>query len=348
MSERHPILIVGGGLAGTALAWRLWERDEPFVVADPGHEHTCSKIAAGLITPITGLRLTVSPGFAEQLATAREFYKKVESELGRSFYHEVPHVRLFKDARELKHWRARASAPGFREWLDPEAADPLVDGRVFHGELGGIQQRGSGWLDTSGYLSASQNYFKPGGRWQRHFVDENTLQPSARGVRWREDVYRCVVLCRGADERNHSRFFPWLPWQCARGVVATVNAGLNEERIVARNCWLLPREGAWRAGSTYDWDLSAPIEPSIRALREKLTGLLRVPFEIVETHTGVRPILRERTAALGRHPAHPNVAVFNGLGSKGALQAPLLARMLADYLLDGTPLDDALDVAANG
>jgi glycine/D-amino acid oxidase-like deaminating enzyme len=348
MSGQHPILIVGGGLAGTALAWRLWERDEPFVVADPGHENTCSRIAAGLITPITGLRLTVSPGFADQLAAAREFYGKVGQELGGNFYHELPHVRLFKDARELKHWRARASAPGFREWLDPEAPDPLVDEQSFHGELGGIQQRGSGWLDTAGYLAASQSFFKQRGRWQGDLVDENTLEPNADGVRWRGDVYRCVVLCRGADERAQARFFPWLPWQCARGVVATVKADLEEKRIVARNCWLLPREGAWRAGSTYDWDLTAPIEPSIEALREKLAGLLRVPFEMVETQAGVRPILRERSAALGRHPAHPNVAVFNGLGSKGALQAPLLARMLADHLLEGAPLDDALDVAANG
>jgi glycine/D-amino acid oxidase-like deaminating enzyme len=348
MSARDPILIIGGGLAGTALAWSLWQKGEKFVVVDAGKPNTCSKIAAGLITPITGLRLTVSPGFAEQLSAARQFYSAIGGELGKCFYHEVPHVRLFKDARELKHWRTRASAPGFREWIDPEAPDSLVSQDVFHAELGGIQQRGSGWLDTAGYLAASQNFFEQRGAWQTDTVQDDSLESNARGIAWRGIMHRSVVLCRGADERGHSRFFPWLPWQCARGVIATLKADIAEDRIVARNCWLLPRDGQWRAGSTYDWDLTAPIEPSIETLREKIAGLLRVPFEMTDTQAGVRPILRERVAALGGHPAQPQVAVFNGLGSKGALQAPFFARMLADHLLNGGVLENAVDVAANG
>jgi glycine/D-amino acid oxidase-like deaminating enzyme len=157
-----------------------------------------------------------------------------------------------------------------------------------------------------------------------------------------------VVLCRGAQERNETRFFPWLPWQCARGVIATVKADVEEERIVARNCWLLPRGEGWRAGSTYDWDFRDPIEPSIEALRGKVAALLKVPFEMADAQAGIRPILKARVAALGRHPVHARVAVFNGLGSKGALQAPFLARMLVEHLLDGTPVDEAVDVAANG
>jgi glycine/D-amino acid oxidase-like deaminating enzyme len=112
---------------------------------------------------------------------------------------------------------------------------------------------------------------------------------------------------------------------------------------------MLPRDaGTWRAGSTYDWDLDAPVEPSIEALRGKVAGLLRVPFEMVDTQAGVRPILRDRVAAVGRHPAHPNVAMFNGLGSKGALQAPLYSRMLVEHLLDGARLDAVVDVASHG
>jgi glycine/D-amino acid oxidase-like deaminating enzyme len=344
---QHPILIVGGGLAGTAVAWRMWQRHEKFVVVDPGRPDTCSKIAAGLVTPITGLRLTVSPGFAEHLSAAREFYREIGKELGEAFYHEVPHVRLFKDARELKHWRARSTAPGFQEWLDPDAPNPLVDERVFRAELGGIQQRGSGWLDTAGYLAASQQHFEKRGCWRQGVVDEEALELGEEGVRWNGDTYRLVVLCRGAEGRTQARFFPWLPWQCARGVIATVKAQVPEERIVARNCWLLPRNGSWRAGSTYDWDLDAPIEPSIEMLREKLAGLLRVPFEMTDIQMGVRPILRERAAAVGRHPVHPKVAMLNGLGSKGALQAPYLARMLVDHLTDGAAIDEKVDVAAN-
>lgn len=348
MNDEHPILIVGGGLAGTAVAWRLWQRGVRFVLVDPGHEMTCSKVAAGLVTPITGMRLTVSPGFAEHLAAARGYYRSISLGLGQEFFHEMPHVRLFKDAREQRLWVARASAPGFREWLDPASPSPLVDERVFRGELGGIQQRGSGWLDTAGYLAASRRFFEERQCWQEDTVDEESLDPSAEGVRWRGGLHRFVILCRGAEERANARFFPWLSWQCARGVIATVKADIAEDRIVARGAWMLPRDGTWRAGSTYDWDLAAPIGPSIEALRAKLTGLLNVPFEMASTQSGIRPILKGRTAAVGRHPAYPTVAVFNGLGSKGSLLAPFFSRMLVSHLLDGAPLEDAVDVAANG
>lgn len=346
-SSEPPVLIVGGGLAGVALAWRLWQRGVPFVLVDPGHDETCSKIAAGLVTPITGMRLTVSPGFAEHLAAARQFYHEIGSALDRQFYREMPHVRLFKDEREARHWQSRASEQRFQEWLDPGAPSPLVDDRFFHGELGGIQQRGSGWLDTAGYLAASRHFFEQRQCWRQDTVEEGSLEPCADGVRWQGNMHRFAILCRGAEERSQSRFFPWLSWQCARGVIATVKADVPEERIVARGAWMLPRDGGWRAGSTYDWDLTAPIGPSIETLRAKLAGLLRVPFEMVRTQAGVRPILAGRSAALGRHPVHPTVAVFNGLGSKGSLLAPFFSRMLVDHLLDGGPLDESVDVRGN-
>ena len=54
------ILIIGGGLAGMALAWRLHERGVPFLIVDRDEPLTSSKVAAGLVAPITGLRLTLN------------------------------------------------------------------------------------------------------------------------------------------------------------------------------------------------------------------------------------------------------------------------------------------------
>jgi glycine/D-amino acid oxidase-like deaminating enzyme len=50
---------------------------------------------------------------------------------------------------------------------------------------------------------------------------------------------------------------------------------------------------------------------------------------------------------MGTHPSHPRVAFFNGLGSKGSLRSPWLARHLIDHLLDGSPVDEALDLLQN-
>ena len=71
------------GLAGTALGWALHERGAPFVIVDPNEKQTCSRIAAGLVTPITGKRVKPSWRVDELLPVALEHYRKVEKLLGR-------------------------------------------------------------------------------------------------------------------------------------------------------------------------------------------------------------------------------------------------------------------------
>ena len=182
----------------------------------------------------------------------------------------------------------------------------------------------------------------------RALLPEEEIEPLDDGVRWRGEDFSHVVFCRGADERTGSRFFSWLKFDCARGVIASLKVDLQESRIINRGCWLLPRgAGDWRAGSTYEFDLKTPMEASLADLRGKLALLLRVPFEICGAQAGIRPIIKHRQLVLGPHPAHPRVCVFNGLGSKGVLRAPFFARMLAEHLLDDKPPGPDVDVRAN-
>ncbi|MFZ4765729.1 MAG: NAD(P)/FAD-dependent oxidoreductase [Roseimicrobium sp.] len=340
-------LIVGGGLAGTALAWRFWQRGAEFVLVDAGLPVTCSKVAAGLVTPITGIRLNTSWRIAELLPEALAFYDEVASHLGVQFYHHVAQVRLFRNERDVQVWRQRQADPAIQRWLEPCPPQPLVDAAAFHEEHGGFQQTGGGWLDTAGYLAASRDFFITKGCWLTDTVADGDIDHCEASVRWRGETYSSAILCRGAEERGSTRFFPWLQWDCARGVIAEIQAELTEHRIVNRNCWLLPRAGGWRAGATYEFDFEASLAESAEALRQKLTSLLRAPFEIVSAQAGIRPILKRRQLVLGRHPAHSRICVFNGLGSKGALRAPFFSRMLVDHLLDGAALEESVDIAAN-
>lgn len=347
MNDNRPILIVGGGLAGTAVAWRLWQRGVPFVVVDPDKLETCSKIAAGLITPVTGMRVKVSWRLAELLPVAHEFYGQLETTLGVKFHHSLPLVRLLKNELESSRWQVRKDAAEVQPWLTPRQPAPLVDSAVFHDEHGGFQQQHSGWLDTATYLRASREFFDARDCWAQGEVEDTDLEDTPDEVRWRDTAFQAVVFCRGSEERNATRFFPWLQWDCARGVIARIGMDIAETRMVNRGCWLLPREGGWRCGSTYEFDLTSPVEASLETLRNKLNGLLKVPFELSSPQTGVRPILKRRQLTLGRHPARPRIALFNGLGSKGALRAPFFSRMLVNHLLDDAPLDDEVDVASN-
>jgi glycine oxidase len=349
-SSSLPVLIVGGGLAGTAVAWQCWARRVPFLVIDPGETETTSKVAAGLVTPITGQRLKVSWRLEELLPEARAFYRRMEELVGGTFYHPSPMVRLFSNARELKFWGLRKEEADIQRWADTTSPDASVDAAVFHNELGGFGQPDAAWLDTVAYLAASKEFFSTQGCWHTGAFKDNELDISQEVVKWQGSAYAAVVLCRGAAERHDSRFFPWLQWDCARGVIADVRADYLDHRMVQRGGWMQPRgeDGVFRAGSTYEFDFTRSLEESTEELRGKLQVLLKVPFEIFSSQTGIRPIVKRQQLIVGRHPVHERVLILNGLGSKGVLRAPFFSRMLVEHVLDGTSIEAEVDVRANG
>lgn len=58
-------IIVGQGLAGSLIALNLLRRGKSVRVIDDGHKHAASKVAAGLINPITGRRHVLTWRFLE-------------------------------------------------------------------------------------------------------------------------------------------------------------------------------------------------------------------------------------------------------------------------------------------
>jgi len=90
-----------------------------------------------------------------------------------------------------------------------------------------------------------------------------------------------------------------------------------------------------------------PAPEVIAGLEVRLQGLLKSRYEIIGSQTGVRPIITRKEALIGRHPARPQVAFINGLGSKGVLRSPWIARQLVEHLLEGKPVESELDLAGN-
>src|SRR5215213_4280553 len=90
-------VIVGAGLAGTTLAWQLRRRGRSVLVLDRETGGAASRVAAGLVTPVTGKRLARSWRWDELFPAAVAFYREVEAEHGATFFHERPALRLFAD-----------------------------------------------------------------------------------------------------------------------------------------------------------------------------------------------------------------------------------------------------------
>ncbi len=351
MSE-PPIVICGQGLAGTLLAWELIHRGLPVLIFDDPHAVSSSKVAAGIVTPITGQRLTLSPGVGEFLPEALACYAAIARQLGQTHFHSATQVRLWRNPEEPLRFAQKQQDPAFAAHTAPARPGPAADPTLFHGSGDGFEMPASGWLDVRAWLAASASWFAARGLLRPGKPDPAAFRPEAAHIRLPDgQTARTVVFCEGAAARQNP-WFPWLQWKSAKGEILTVSipALSQERRILNGGIWLLPLgSGLFRSGATYRWTWPDELPtPEGRAeLESRLKGLLRVPWEVTAHEAAVRPIIHQSLVRMGRHPVHPGLAFFNGLGSKGVLHGPRCARLLADHLLQGTALPNHLDIAGN-
>jgi len=72
--------------------------------------------------------------------------------------------------------------------------------------------------------------------------------------------------------------------------------------------------------------------------------LLARPFRVLDHRAGVRVNLPDKMPVVGVHPHEARLGLINGLGAKGVLLAPALARQWVGYLTQGTAFDPKFDV----
>jgi 2-polyprenyl-6-methoxyphenol hydroxylase-like FAD-dependent oxidoreductase len=71
------ILIIGQGICGTMLSWFLNKAGKSFLVIDDNNANTPSKVAAGIINPVTGRRFVYSWMIDTVMPFAAETYNEI-------------------------------------------------------------------------------------------------------------------------------------------------------------------------------------------------------------------------------------------------------------------------------
>ena len=102
----------------------------------------------------------------------------------------------------------------------------------------------------------------------------------------------------------------------------------------------------FRLGATHELEPThiQPTVEGIAELKNSLEAVFPKPFQVLDHEAGYRPTTHDRKPVVGIHPHHPNLGLFNGLGARGVLQAPLIAMEFMDYLLHDKPLPKEIDI----
>lgn len=336
-------LIVGQGIAGSTLALKLLERGKSVLVVDRVDVGSSTRVAAGLVTPLTGKGMNPAWRQEECLAEAERFYHQLEKKTGRKLYHHQPVVRIFMDEKQRSKWEGKKETHGC--WANDAGALPESVSSLAV-PFGAIEMPAGGWLDTKAFLHEVQDVLLDQGAWREDEFLQDDVVFDADHLTWKDIQADKIILCQGAYGLGQGGWYGGVSHRSAKGEVLTLWLdGIDEGKRYHGDGWIAPRGGGvWKAGANYNWDQldSVTTEEGKDEILAKLSKWIKVPCEVIGHEAGVRPIIRNSQPFVGLHPDFPQIGFFNGLGSKGTLMAPAVADHFASYLCDECALDEEL------
>ena len=321
------VRIAGQGLAGTLLAWALERAGRAFALYDPGHESAASRVGAGLVSPVTGERWTLAPGWAERAAGAKAFYREIEAAWGVALITELRVRRIWRDESEGRLVRAKVERGDLAPWVTPAGL-----------EADAAWIEGAWRVDLPALIAAGRARWTSGG-----CLREVALRSDAKAdvaEAGREAGSGPVIWCTGAAETRVDGLRA-VAGETLELAVGGAAGGLPAGVVRHDGVWVLPVGGgrAW-VGASFIRD-----ETERLARREALrAGARRLladrEWQEVAVLSGWRMTTAERLPVSGWLTGREGrEGVLNGLGSKGVLWGPELVERWMPGLQTTTEVD---------
>ncbi len=337
-------IIGGGGLAGACAALWLSEHGSVTVLEAEHPAAGASGAAAGLVNPLMARKANPAWRFDEALAALHATLERADA---RALFRATGVLRPARDTTQARAFRKRADAlPEHAVW---RSADELVeqypDVVASHG---GLWIPSGGAVDLTAMVEALLHAAQEQGA---------TVRTGIRVTGWGEERDRAFVETTTGERIEAQRvvlalgdgfrLFPELtalPLHRIKGqTVRIAQPPLGTLPTLSGFGYVVPDGDTLVVGSSYEHDFD-DVEPSAAESERLVAKAARmVPAltdaPVLEARAGVRVTVPrthspQRLPLLGPLPSRRRVWVFTGLGSKGLLTAPLLARDLAAYFDD--------------
>lgn len=344
-------LIVGHGLAGGLLAWRLRQAGATVNVAEGHCAGAAGPVAPGLLNPLASRKLKPVWKLDTLLPELRAMLDQLQGELGQVLFHEVPMIRVLKSEAQAD-WLQERLKEGSDAYIK-EVLSPWMLGPGVLDPYGSFITQETGWLEISSLLQALRELLVEDGCCQQREVYAQDIKWQANGGRLGEAAYGHIVFAEGWRVRANP-LWHWLPWNPAIGELIELELVGEpfirpqwQDYILNGTKWLIPMGGrTYRSGATYGWEEleSGPTAAGRNEILLGLTGLVSAHFQVTGQFAGVRPVLADYRPVIGRHPEHRAAVLINGLGSKGVLFSGWVTKCLADYLISGEEIPAEISI----
>ena len=334
--EKLSILIVGAGLAGTSLAQRLLEKQQQVTLIDSGQNNSTA-IAAGIINPMVFRRMNKSWRVDDFLQEALAYYRKIEDDLNIKLLRPLFLRRLFSSLQEKEFWEKRQFEKEYSAYLEILSTEDL-NYLLAKNEFGSGRVKQAFWIEAQTYYTSQINYFEELGALCKENFSISDFDPENGS--YKNNSYDKIIFCCGSNN-GEIPYFSDIPIEKTKGQTLTIHCQeLPENESLNRKTFVLPLENnTFKIGSTYEWDNGTlnTTKEARELLLDNFSVISDLPIKVIDQVAGIRPTVLDRRPVLGQHKIHKKLFIFNGLGAKGYLMAPTLAREMAEYLLgEGT------------
>lgn len=338
-------IIVGLGLAGMAFCEQLESNNKSYVVFDYNDGDTASRVAGGLYNPVILKRYTLPWMAKEQLDLAIPYFKNLEDKLGVKAVYNLPVLKVFSSIEDQNNWFEASDKTGVSRFVNSDLHRKEYDNINAPFHYGEVKETGR--IDIALLLNKYCDYLQKRGKYINKRFLHNALILNDNSIQYNDIVAKRIVFAEGFGIKENP-FFRALPLVGNKGEYITIKAPkLKINAAIKSSFFIIPLgDDLYKVGATFNWKDkdTVPSKEAREELIQKLKKLISCEFQIVEHEAGVRPTTGDRRPLLGVHPKSPQLALLNGLGTRGIMMSPFLAKMLYEHLEEEKPLMSEVDI----
>lgn len=340
------ILVVGYGFAGASLSYFLSQRNiKVDVISNPIFDRSSSSaVSAGIMLPFSGKRKTLSYNISNVLPFALKHYEYIQNQSGHKLLYDLPVRQIITEARDYNEWFSKSNEIESSKFLNQIYLTQISDKLKKH--IGYLQFNQSNAVSIhellKGYRKSSINLSI-----HHDLFSFDNLKIGNTFIIYNNIEYDQLVFCEGY-RTIENKFWKNLPFQPVKGEIVDIHApDLNLDFILNSSIYIIPLgSDRYKVGATYNWkDIDEiPSREGVQMLKFELDKMISVDYQIIGHQASVRPAIQDRKPVIGFHPEFKSIGIFNGLGTKGAMLSPYYANMMANYMIDETPIDKDVSV----
>jgi glycine oxidase len=290
-------------------------------------------------------RFSLPANAKEHLDYIGPFYAAIEQRLRIKIDYKLPVYRKFASVEEQNNWFEAADKPSLSPFLSTniihtgfnQFASPFGFGEVLH----------TGYLDTSFLVSEYKKFLLAQDALVEETFDYDALEIYAEHVSYKGAEAKHIIFAEGFGIHANP-YFKYLPLDGTKGELLVIKApDLKLTVAINAGIFILPLgNDKYKVGATYEWyDKTAiPTEAGKAEILEKLEELISCSYEVVAHYAGIRPTVKDRKSLIGTHPVHKRLHLLNGLGTRGVMLGPPMAKLLFDSIEYGKSIERSINL----